>query len=1018
MAVTREQILAHLKIQFPDRVIHPETYTLKMVGAIYQLGIRKLAKEQKLTQGQWLQENGFLWRETGYVEPDMRSYSDAIKRNGAVALADSVMRCYPLIGAYEPSEAERGELLAFAQRIVQKLFLENRSLNRPEELVLTVSTVQLAKAWSSEIRDEDGTSFWKHIFLQFGFNPENSPAAEQRVYAGFRHAIKTTLTHYHRYLAPKTTMRYYTSLMLHAVAPVQSIENLLDILFDFYVKNLDFQYQPEDPVYRTLVRGMQARWTDTAKAESFQLRSSEVMSGLKTLFLERPGFMAHICETLVRKLDGLLRGKPLETRDRWDVLLKNWYEKKSRTERTSLQGQKRAHRTEFVATTADRIYLQYAMESGLVGIVVPRIRLTEIGDTRPLLTLYQGPREIWRETLSVTGNDLSLTTRRRFLPLSETDLDWDRPLELCGEVEYLGEILYTSGSRLFREYLLFDAGGNERSVRSGTAYLFAGACCNVEFAEYDAVLQENHPGQLYRIALSQVGTVTIDGTELFADEQRAGTVRLYPTVAPVRGISALQGGKRYRVFDRVFEMTMHLPEGANSLRYQLLLDGTQLPCEAESEGRLRVPLDSTPNAPHIVRVVDLVQNLIVKEIDYMLFTGLSYRLNKAFYMDTEEQAAAVLSHNSEERELKLTRIRGTDIAQTVTDYDGISYEIDLPTIHCSFGAESAFALPERLWKGNVDKTVLSQLRLPPGWTGALWLGLRALSPDATGFFEIGNHLWADASDDSEMPLWLNLHTPDGKQERLLLTQVVLRPSFVEPPFEIDGDLLWAPEGRFFGDPNARFRVILSGKSVHIFELGSARENLRGERELEHGYYHYEIYLKTGGLFSRVVEKKLLDGEILYGNEQEFRYQGKEFHLSSALYWNFERDCLELQSVGPGAAILTRLSYLGESIPSGETIALPEYEAALCFEMPDGRRIPFNAREDSVEYELVNPVRVWIVNERRLILRTVTEDALYFDTGNASLMNRRPERVMSRMAQRLRLQTPDYYDYEVRGEQHV
>ena len=49
---------------------------------------------------------------------------------------------------------------------------------------------------------------------------------------------------------------------------------------------------------------------------------------------------------------------------------------------------------------------------------------------------------------------------------------------------------------------------------------------------------------------------------------------------------------------------------------------------------------------------------------------------------------------------------------------------------------------------------------------------------------------------------------------------------------------------------------------------------------------------------------------------------------------------------------------------------------------------------------------------------VTEDALYFDTANASLMNRRPERVMSRMAQRLRLQTPDYYDYEVRGEQHV
>ena len=1018
MAVTREQILTQLEQRFPERVIHPETYTPKNVGAIYQIGIRKLAKEQKLTQAQWLQANGFVWRETGYVEPDMRPYSDVLKQDSAVALADSVMRCYPLIGAYEPSGADWVKLITLAQEIVQKLCRENRSLNRAEELVLTVSTVQLVKAWSSEVRDEDGTSFWKHIFLQFGFNPENSPAAEQRVYAGFRHAIKSTLAHYHRYMAPETTMRYYTSLLLHAVAPAQSIENLLDILFDFYVKNLDFQYQPEDPVYRTLVRGMQARWTDTAKAESLQLRSSEVMSGLKTLFLERPGFMAHMCETLVRKIDGLLRGQPPETGDRWDVLLKDWYEKKSRTERTSLQGKKRAHKTEYIATTTDRIYLQYTMENDRVGIAVPRIRLTEIGDSRPLLTLYQGSREIWRETLSVTGNDLSLTTRRRFLPLSETDLDWDQPLEICGEIEYLGEILYTSGSRLFRDHLLFDAGGNERSVRTGTAYLFTDMRCSVEFAEYDAVLQEDHPGQLYRINLSQVGAVTIEGMELFADEQRAGTIRLYPTISPVRGISAVQSAKRYSVFNREFELTLHLPEGANYLRYQLMIDGVQLPCSAESDGLLRAHPDCTPNAPHSVRVVDLVQNLIVKELNYMLLTGASYCLNKAIYLETEEQASAVLSLGSEVRELKLTRIPGTDTAQTDIDNDGISYEIELPTIHCSFGTESAFALPERLWKGDVDKRILSRLSLPAGWTGSLWLGLRALSPDENGIVEIGNLLQADASTASEAPLWLNLRSPDGAQERILLTHVVMCPSFVDPPFEIDGDLIWAPEGRFFGDPGARFRVLLSGSSEQSFELGSAREILDGEVELEHGYYHYEIYLKTGGLFSRGAEKKLLDGEVLFGNEQEFRYRGKELHLSSALYWNFEDDCLELHSVRPGAAILTYLHYLGESIPSGETIALPEYEATLCFELSDGRRIPFNAREDSAEYELVNPARVWMINERRLILRTVTEDALYFDTANKSLMNRRPERVMSKTAQRLRLQTPDYYDYEERGVQRV
>ena len=129
-------------------------------------------------------------------------------------------------------------------------------------------------------------------------------------------------------------------------------------------------------------------------------------------------------------------------------------------------------------------------------------------------------REIWRESLSVTGNDLGLTTRRRFLPLADTDLNFGEPLKLCAEIEYLDDVLYSSGSRLHRNYILFDARGNERSVSRGNAYLFAPECCAVDFSDYESVLQEDHPGQLYSMNLSEVGAVTADGVELFADEQQ------------------------------------------------------------------------------------------------------------------------------------------------------------------------------------------------------------------------------------------------------------------------------------------------------------------------------------------------------------------------------------------------------------------------------------------------------------------------------------------------------------------
>jgi hypothetical protein len=92
----------------------------------------------------------------------------------------------------------------------------------------------------------------------------------------------------------------------------------------------------------------------------------------------------------------------------------------------------------------------------------------------------------------------------------------------------------------------------------------------------------------------------------------------------------------------------------------------------------------------------------------------------------------------------------------------------------------------------------------------------------------------------------------------------------------------------------------------------------------------------------------------------------------------------------GAGVLEHLRYIGNTIASGERIALPEYEATLYFEDSYGRRIPFNSREDSKKYEYINPAHVWIVNERMLILRAVTNDAVYIDTQYATILSRSPD----------------------------
>ena len=128
------------------------------------------------------------------------------------------------------TDAEDALLYQSASETVKQVLIDGGRTSVREDAVLVLETINLLKGWSSELADEETSgSLWNYIFLQYGFNPENSEAAANRLYNYFRGAIKGTLAHYKRFFAPEGTQRYYTSLLLHALAPKQSIEALYSI---------------------------------------------------------------------------------------------------------------------------------------------------------------------------------------------------------------------------------------------------------------------------------------------------------------------------------------------------------------------------------------------------------------------------------------------------------------------------------------------------------------------------------------------------------------------------------------------------------------------------------------------------------------------------------------------------------------------------------------------------------------------------------------------------------------------
>lgn len=1028
MRMTEAEILEQLSKIFPNKIIFAEQYSKGR--HLLTFGIYKQAKAEGLSSIQWLTSKGYLWKETGYVEPDMHIRDAVLPSSDANAfeIADHVFRRYPLAGEYVLTNKEDRLLYQSASETVKKILLTDTRITAQEDVVLVLETINLLKNWSTELSDEETSgTFWNYIFLQYGFNPENSEAAKNRLYAHFQSAIKSTLIHYKRFFAPTGTQRYYTSLLLHALAPKQSIESLFAILFDFYVKNLDFQYIVEDISYKVFTKSMRARWDSRiAKNDGLQLRADAIFSGLQTLFKERPGYMAVLCDSIVKKMDALLRGEGDELldpdRNYWDALLLEWYQKKSTSERVQAQGERRQRKPEYVATTAERIYVQYAMEHSTVGLAVSRIRLPQVGGQRPIIRVYQDESCIFEDELSVTGNDLCLTTKSRFISFEETAYNFSELPTIQVEIQYIGNVLYHSFQKLYRDYILFDTTGSERTPHKGTTYLFTGDRQEVGFSEEEGVYRCPYPGQLYRINLDEVSSASVDGREIFASATAAAQFRHHTSIRKVKGARILEQGKSADIFSAPFELSILLPKGERAIRYQLSIDRERCGAEKFKRGENELAMPSSDDGKlHCIRVVDLATDFVKYEYNYVILHDFRIQFDKPVYCAGVDQITTTITCGENQFTALLPLIQAANSG--IMSLPGFAWqlELDAPVAHCSFMDSNAFSAPAVVWHKDIPSGEFMQLSLPDGWTGQVMLGTTAV-PTADGkAFELGNMLRASLPEQNDADLWLSLNSQHGEHIHRKIATIAFKPTFLTAPLEvIDGKLLWQAENNYIGDPDSQLTVeYIDANGGISTRLVSDKNGIFADVEgLTPGSYSYRVFLKKKSLFAAKPDGLIFSGAYFIGEPKEWMYKGKELLLGEALCWNFDSDALKTVFMQPGCGVLADLSYQGTSIASGETAPAPCYSATMYYVNSSGRYIPFNSKPLK-DFELVNPVMLWIVNEHLLILRCATEDTVYIDKRYSTIVNRSPSAYMSKAEQKERLETPDYFEYKIReGYRHV
>ena len=61
--VAENELLHKLDLRFPDKMIYREEY----ISDIINFEVFHMAKSLHITSKQWLNQNGFVWKETGYI---------------------------------------------------------------------------------------------------------------------------------------------------------------------------------------------------------------------------------------------------------------------------------------------------------------------------------------------------------------------------------------------------------------------------------------------------------------------------------------------------------------------------------------------------------------------------------------------------------------------------------------------------------------------------------------------------------------------------------------------------------------------------------------------------------------------------------------------------------------------------------------------------------------------------------------------------------------------------------------
>ena len=819
-----------------------------------------------------------------------------------------------LVGMNDFSETEYSEMVALLQcwyTIPTSLFESYVTINDDFRLFVFVTLVEITKRWKIQnITDgnDEETAFWPFVIktLSQGKESEN-PNFYRRV----TNLLNDLMSEEKWFFVAPVRSKYYGTLMMHALAPQDSMYSFFDLCFNVYKNDLDYGYSPEDRYICDIVATEVSRVLnrDTYKEEkevSIGSSAYSIKIGLKS-FISHPklqnDFENFIDETLL-KINKLYYSQGFSTSNRVDTLIHEWWMKK-------VTHEDRPNRQNFRRETVSKqnISLTYRIVQNRVCLCIPSIRLDDSQD-KIIVNIKVG--HICREeTLNTWRGEFTIKSKA-------TDYDLDQLLAKSSEtqidirvsISVNDELVYDSRETLNREFILFEGDKEiQNPFNKPSNYI-------VYCKDIDSLAEI--PDELHEISHNVFNIYPNQGEKIegknqryyFSDvdqiEKSKYHIALLGSLSDVKWIAL--NGATFSVVTNDFFLT--IPEKYNLKGLEIRYDGnrkilSQLTYNSLPDG-VRVfnliEQEIVPSGiPISLQIFSNDQSRIQSDANIIFIPRFNLEFDKKYYFGNENKTVFFSSESSSE---------------TLT-WNHQNKEIQLPLL----GGHLSVIVPFLKWRIGYKDWNVGPL------TGIKWykdiinngdklevcLPLQQLDctllvkAESSTIHEklinnkdypIGRLIYSWENDQRISVFLIIDDKKCDKRKRYELLTVSKNPHFSSNPIVYnDGKLYWDVENTYVGEKHDEFFAIIkqSNKNQHRIMLSDKNRELNELNGIE-GFYTVIIKLKKSNVFcaDNKYEEIFRESDFKIGNPHKNRFSGKQLLIKSI--WLQDGRQIQLKSI--------------------------------------------------------------------------------------------------------------------------